>query len=50
MIAAAVAGDYAPFHRLNEVLARPYSNQPLHEELGSPPKSNEVVQATYCGT
>ena len=28
MIQAAVNGDYAPFHRLNKVLARPYVDQP----------------------
>ena len=28
MIAAAVEGDFAPFHRLRKVLARPYDTQP----------------------
>jgi uncharacterized protein YdiU (UPF0061 family) len=50
MIAAAVAGDYAPFHRLNDVLSRPYEDQPEHSELQHPPKPEEVVQATFCGT
>ncbi len=50
MIQAAVAGDYDPFHRLNEVLARPYEDQPDHVDLTRPPAENEVVQATFCGT
>ncbi|MEM7091206.1 MAG: YdiU family protein [Pseudomonadota bacterium] len=50
MIQAAVAGDYAPFERLNTVLARPYEDQPEHSDLQRPPSESEVVQATYCGT
>lgn len=50
MIAGAVAGDYALFHRLNDVLARPYDDQPDHADLQRPPLPEEVVQATFCGT
>ena len=50
MIASAVAGDFAPFHRLNRVLATPYDEQPDHAELQRPPRPNEVVKATFCGT
>jgi len=50
MIEAAVKGDYAPFHRLNLVLARPYDDQPDHHDLARPPEKDEVVQATFCGT
>ncbi|MCB1312887.1 MAG: YdiU family protein [Sedimentitalea sp.] len=50
MIAAAVAGDYAPFHRLNAVLARPFDDQPEARDLTAPPLPHEVVQATFCGT
>ncbi|MFD3189687.1 YdiU family protein [Sedimentitalea sp. HM32M-2] len=50
MIAAAVQGDYAPFHRLNAVLARPYATQPEQADLMRPPKPDEVVAATFCGT
>ncbi len=50
MIQAAVQGDYAPFHRLNEVLARPYEDQPEAADLKRPPAKDEVVQATFCGT
>ncbi|AHD01109.1 protein adenylyltransferase SelO [Leisingera methylohalidivorans] len=50
MIAGAVAGDYALFHRLNAVLASPYADQPEHADLQRPPAPEEVVQATFCGT
>jgi uncharacterized protein YdiU (UPF0061 family) len=50
MIAAAVEGDYAPFHRLNAVLSQPFVDQPEHADLARPPKPDEVVPATFCGT
>ncbi|WP_171099548.1 YdiU family protein [Ruegeria sp. HKCCD7255] len=50
MISAAVQGDYAPFNRLNTVLAQPYLDQPENEDLRRPPSTTEVVQATFCGT
>lgn len=50
MIAAAVAGDDAPFHRLNAVLADPFSDQPDAADLRRPPTRDEVVTATFCGT
>ncbi|WP_375690617.1 YdiU family protein [Pseudooceanicola sp. LIPI14-2-Ac024] len=50
MIAAAVAGDMAPFERLMQVLARPFDDQPEAEDLARLPLLDEVVQATFCGT
>ncbi|MDX2483386.1 MAG: YdiU family protein [Pseudodonghicola sp.] len=50
MIAAAVAGDYVPFHRMNAVLSRPYDDQPEADDLTRPPLPSEVVEATFCGT
>jgi uncharacterized protein YdiU (UPF0061 family) len=50
MIAAARAGDFAPFERLLSVLARPHDDQPEHEELTTPPLPEERVVATFCGT
>ncbi|MBR9649928.1 protein adenylyltransferase SelO [Thalassovita aquimarina] len=50
MIEAAVAGDFAPFERLLRVLSRPYEDQPGAEDLTRPPRDNEVVQQTFCGT
>ncbi|WP_322865583.1 YdiU family protein [Aquicoccus sp. G2-2] len=50
MIEAAVAGDYAPFERLNAVLAKPFDAQPEAAELTRPPLPHERVQQTFCGT
>ena len=50
MIQAAVAGDFAPFHRLNEVLSAPFSDQPGAQDLTRPPEPHERVEATFCGT
>lgn len=50
MIGVAVNGDLRPFEKLNEILAHPYSNQPENAEYRSPPKPDETVQATFCGT
>jgi uncharacterized protein YdiU (UPF0061 family) len=49
-IVAATAGDFAPFHRLCDVLARPYDDQPGAEDLALAPKAQELVAATFCGT
>ena len=49
-IAAAVAGDMAPFERLVAVLARPFEDQPGSEDLQSAPEEQEAVRRTFCGT
>ncbi|MCL5776747.1 YdiU family protein [Limibaculum sp. FT325] len=49
-IAAAMAGDVAPFETLNAVLARPFDEQPGHERHAAPPQPGEVVERTFCGT
>ncbi|HHH30636.1 MAG TPA: hypothetical protein ENK57_20155, partial [Polyangiaceae bacterium] len=49
-IQAGNGGDYAPFHRLVEVLARPFDEQPEHAELEHAPEPHEVVTQTFCGT
>ena len=48
MISAAVAGDYAPFHRLMKALGDPYNTDDL--ELMRPPTKAQRVAATFCGT
>lgn len=49
-IAAGYDGDFAPFHRLNEVLQQPFTAQPEFTEYEAAPADNEVVRATFCGT
>lgn len=50
VIEAAYQGDYQPFHKLNDVLAKPFTAQSEFEEYESPPTPDEVVCATFCGT
>jgi uncharacterized protein YdiU (UPF0061 family) len=48
--AAQTRGDFAPLDELNAVLAKPYEDQPEHADYMNPPKPDEVVQQTFCGT
>lgn len=43
-------GDDSYFHRLNEVLTRPFESQEDAEEFASPAKPSERVYQTFCGT
>jgi uncharacterized protein YdiU (UPF0061 family) len=49
-IQSAYAGDYAPFHRLVDALAAPYTEQPEYADLEALPKEDEIVHQTFCGT
>ena len=49
-IAAAVRGDYAPFETLVTVLSRPFDDQPEFAHYADPPRPEEVVHQTFCGT
>ncbi|MDE3120547.1 MAG: YdiU family protein [Paracoccaceae bacterium] len=49
-IAAALTGDYAPFHRLNAALAAPFTLRDGDEDLTLPPRPEEAVRTTFCGT
>ena len=49
-IQGAYRGDFAPFHRLVEALATPYTDQPDFADLELPPRPEEVVRETFCGT
>jgi uncharacterized protein YdiU (UPF0061 family) len=44
------AGDFTPFHRLVDALAMPYSDQPQYADLEAPPRPDEIVHQTFCGT
>lgn len=50
MIAAAVAGDMAPFERLSRALSHPYAADEAFADLRRPPTAEEIVPATFCGT
>jgi serine/tyrosine/threonine adenylyltransferase len=47
---AADGGDYRLFHKLLQVLQRPYDEQPDVSEYGQPPLPSERVLQTFCGT
>ncbi|MCL4188129.1 MAG: YdiU family protein [Rhodobacteraceae bacterium] len=49
-IAAAVAGDPAPFERLAVALARPFDDDPALADLRAGPAEGERVHRTFCGT
>lgn len=43
-------GDFAPFHRLVDALAAPYAEQAEYSDLEAPPRPEEIVHQTFCGT
>ena len=49
-IKSGYGGDFAPFHRLVEALASPYGDQVEYADLEMPPRPEEIVHATFCGT
>ncbi len=49
-LAAAQAGDLGPLDALQEVLSRPFCDQPGREAYAAPPRPGEEVRATFCGT
>ena len=48
--AAEDEGDFAPFQRLVERLARPFEVDPADADLTLPPAPHQVVARTFCGT
>ncbi len=46
----AYRGDYAPFHRLVDALAVPYTERVEYADLETPPRPEEIVHETFCGT
>ncbi len=50
IVAAAEREDFAPFEALLSVVTRPYEEHPDLAHLATPPKPEERVKATFCGT
>jgi len=48
--AAIEEGDLEPFEQLIEVLASPYEDQPSRERQAAPPRADQIVRQTFCGT
>ncbi|OZM81041.1 YdiU family protein [Pseudonocardia sp. MH-G8] len=49
-LAAATAGDMAPFHRLVEVVTDPFVERPGLERYAEPAPAGRGPHVTYCGT
>ena len=49
-LTAAEASDHEPLDRLLAVLARPYEDQPEAAIYALPPRPEQVVHQTFCGT
>jgi uncharacterized protein YdiU (UPF0061 family) len=49
-IQCAYDGDFAPFHRLVDALAAPYADQVEYADLETPPRPEEIIHETFCGT
>jgi uncharacterized protein YdiU (UPF0061 family) len=51
MIGAAVQrADFAPFETLLDVLGKPHDDQPDFAHLAEPPRPEQRVEKTFCGT
>lgn len=50
IVAAQEKNDFGPFLELMRVLSRPYDDQPEFAHYANPPKPEEIVQQTFCGT
>ena len=50
VIQSAYNGEYASFHRLVDALASPYSDDANYAEYEVPPRADEIVRETFCGT
>jgi uncharacterized protein YdiU (UPF0061 family) len=42
--------DFAPFEQLTTVLVTPYEDQPAFARYAEPPRSDQIVHQTFCGT
>jgi uncharacterized protein YdiU (UPF0061 family) len=49
-LAAATEGDFAPFETLVTVLSKPYDDQPEFAPYRDPPRPEQMVLRTFCGT
>lgn len=50
LTAAINDGDFSLFSALNDVLSKPYEDQPAFAAYAEPPKPGEEITATFCGT
>jgi uncharacterized protein YdiU (UPF0061 family) len=48
--AAENARDFQPFETLLTVLSAPYEDKPGFERYAAPPRPDQIVHETFCGT
>jgi serine/tyrosine/threonine adenylyltransferase len=48
--AAVNTGDLSPFEALLSVLSKPYDDQPAFARYAAPPRPEQIVRQTFCGT
>jgi uncharacterized protein YdiU (UPF0061 family) len=48
--AAVEQDDFQPFERLSAVLAKPYQSKAAYAAYANPPRADERVLQTFCGT
>ena len=48
--AASGRRDFGPFEELRDVLSRPFEERPGFERYATPPRPEERVEQTFCGT
>ena len=50
IVAAETGQDFGPFHKMVDVLARPYDFEQKNKRYALPPRPEQVVRQTFCGT
>jgi uncharacterized protein YdiU (UPF0061 family) len=50
IVAAVSKGDFSPFENLLTALSRPYEDQPIFGRYSEPPRLEQVIHQTFCGT
>ena len=50
IVAATEDGNFEPFHTLVDRLADPFSYDPAMMRYATPPRPEQVVGKTFCGT
>ncbi len=50
VIEAGLNDDFSLFHEMNDVLTQPYTDRDEYDGYRSPPRPEQVVTATFCGT
>jgi hypothetical protein len=43
-------GDFSAFEMLLSVISAPYEDQPAFGRYADPPRPDQVVRQTFCGT